>query len=85
MGANEIALNNYLLQRYKKSLQDCCLQLINQSTISRISKKEYRITFLAPSDDNLASLITFGNSNLQGSDILRYAFKDILDQKGDRI
>lgn len=84
MGANEIALNNYLLKEYKKSLQDCCLQLISQSTILRISKKDYRVTFLTTPEDDLASLITFGNAGLQGSDILRYAFKDILKQKGDK-
>lgn len=74
-GANEVKLNNYLIEKYKMPLIQACLVILQKSTIStNLVDDELIITFKDKDIDKLATLITYGNGALQGSKILRYAF-----------
>lgn len=70
----EAKLNNYLLNNYKLNLKAACLKLINRCKIMRDYDKNVIIIFPNKKDDELASLITYGNLELRGSNILKNAF-----------
>ena len=74
MHTNEVALNNYLYQKYQITLKAACLQIILQSNYSRV-KDKIIITLSNKKLDNLAHLIMFGDGRIQGSKILQNILK----------
>lgn len=72
-GANEAALNEYMLEKYNKTLKTICIELVFRSEISADPDGNFILRFKTRADDTLAALITYGNGKLQGSKILRHA------------
>ena len=70
----EGALNNYLMTTYKLNLKTACIKLIHKCKIMRDYDNSVIILFPNKDDDKLASLITYGNLELRGSNILKNAF-----------
>jgi len=72
-GPNEVALNKYFLENYKTNLKQMCLNIVANMTFSEVDGE----TLVIINDkklDKIASLITYGNSELPHSNILKYAF-----------
>ena len=69
-GADEVALDNYLIQNYKTGLRACCLQLLFKLKATQLSATETLLVFQDEQSDLLARLITFGVDQLVGSRIL---------------
>lgn len=69
-GADEIALDNYLLQNFKIGLRACCLRLIFKLNATQISATETLLVFKDDESDLLARIITFGVDQIAGSKIL---------------
>lgn len=75
MRPDDLALSNYLIKRYNLNLKQLCLILLNKATISATEiKDELTVSFMRHADKQLATLITFGNSEICGSKILKFAF-----------
>lgn len=72
-GASEVALNEYMLKKYNKTLKVICIDLVLRSEISADPDDNFILRFKTKADDTLAALITYGNGKLQGSKILRHA------------
>jgi len=72
--ADEVKINNYLLNNYKITLKTLCLKILNNLQISNNSSGDLLIKIKNPDLDKLARLITYGNSELFGSKILKKAF-----------
>lgn len=70
----ETKLNNYLLNNYKLNLKTACIKLLNRCKIMRNYDNQAIIIFPDKEDDKLAALITYGNLELKGSNILKNAF-----------
>lgn len=68
---NELALNDYFMSKYKVSLREMCLKILTNGKLQR-NIEQNKVIFLCGSkkDDEIASLITYGNGKLQGSRIL---------------
>lgn len=73
MKATEIILDEYLRTKKYGSLKQCCLALLNTG---KFLKSNNDIIFVFKNDtlDHLATLISFGNSEVYGSKILFEAF-----------
>lgn len=72
---SDIPLENFLKKNYKKSLKEICINLINDATWNIEPQSEQLvITFKAKKEDDLASFITYGNLQIQGSNILKEVF-----------
>ena len=70
-GATEKALDKFLNDKYKISLHEACILLINNiKQTTNLSSNTLIITFKTNWLDKLASIITYGNGKLQGSNIL---------------
>ena len=68
-------LEVFLKKKYKKSLKEICVDLINDATWNVEPQDEHLvITFKTKEEDNLASFITYGNIQIQGSNILKEVF-----------
>lgn len=78
--ADEIALNNYIMEHYKKPLEKACLDIIYNCVISVIKDTRITITLKDKELEKLAELITFGTGKIKGSQLLVKAFK-ILETK----
>ncbi len=72
--ANEILLDRYCKQHFKKSLRAMCLYLISKLSISTAGYGNLIYTFKDEADDKIARLITYGNGKIAGSKILLHAF-----------
>ena len=68
-------LDDYLKNKYKVGLKLICLNLVQRCKIQFSQEKEFIITFPEKNDDKFARLITYGNGVIQGSNILKIAFK----------
>lgn len=73
--AAEVNLNKYLVKEYKKSLKTICINLVSNCDIMQNGNDEFVVLFKNQKQDQLASLITYGNEKLKGSNILKAAFK----------
>lgn len=73
ISTNEILLNRYCLENYNQGLKPTCKKLILKAKIM-IGENDIVISWVDPNLDKLASLITYGNGKLQGSNILSFAF-----------
>jgi len=71
---DDVQMNNYLMTNYKLNLRQACLLILNDAQFSANPNNEIIITFKTKKYNDLASLITYGNSELQGSKILKKAF-----------
>ena len=72
MRAQELLLDAYLRQHYKKSLKNICVELLSSCTLHQ-KEKSFLIIYKNPEHDKLAQLITYGNALVGGSNILKYA------------
>lgn len=70
----EAKLNNYLIKTEKANLKLVCLKLLSRCRLQRDYDGNVIVTFKFDKDDELASLITYGNGEFAGSDILKEAF-----------
>ena len=77
VGANEVALNEYCIKNYKKSLVYMCLLILYKSKFYEGYDNEVIVKIPRRDLDQLAELITYGTGKLQGSGILQYAFKPL--------
>ncbi len=71
--ASEIVLEQYLQQRYKKSLKNMCISLLLSLTFHKNESGDLIGIFTNPKDDMIARLITYGNGVIRGSSILQIA------------
>ena len=72
MHSQELLLDAYLRQHYKKSLKSLCTELLSSCTLHQ-KEKSFLILYKNPEHDKLAQLITYGNALVGGSNILKYA------------
>lgn len=77
-GAEELILEERLLEKYKMGLKPTCLYLLNQLTVNQVSETELVYTFKDEEADKLASYITYGDGNISGSNILVQALTNNL-------
>lgn len=70
----ELGLDSYLKSNYGLGLRQMCLKLVLSATYSSNGDGEIIITFIDKELDKIAALITYGNLELKGSDILKCAF-----------
>ena len=75
MTTNEILLNRYCWNTYKRSLREMCLLIVFGSKFYEDFDNEVIVKITNKHLDELARLITYGNGKIQGSGILQYAFK----------
>jgi hypothetical protein len=71
---SEYKLNEYLKKNYNKDLKTAALYLIKNCTIIHNFQNEAVVIFQKKEDDTLASLITYGNLEVGGSDLLKRIF-----------
>ena len=74
-GAQEEALNRYLVANYHKTLKHICLDLVMKAKIMKNFNHELVVIFPTEEDKQLARLITFGTGRIGGSQILKNALK----------
>lgn len=77
--ANAQLINQYLIEQYKITLKEACSALVKEKIKINNSRVDncFVITFVDSESEKLAKLITFGNREVSGCDILKFAF----DQK----
>lgn len=73
--ATERLLDAYLQKKYKQTLKGYCLMIINNLKCQPNNEEELTLTLFNPRLDEIASLITYGNEEVQGSKILRFAIQ----------
>lgn len=71
---SETKLNDYLKSNYNMSLISACLYLLDHCKIQQNKSGDILIMFNSDKVNNLATLITYGNSEIRGSNILAEAF-----------
>ena len=76
-GAEQI-LDQYLRENHKVSLKQACIQLLSAIKVGYDFSNNYIISFPIKKLDKLASLITYGDGKILGSDILKTAFASAL-------
>ena len=74
LNATDKILEQYLIDNYKLDLRTICLQLIQRCKIYKDLSHTIVVLFPNKKDDELASLITYGNGEIKGSNILKDAF-----------
>ena len=74
MGSAEKELHKYLSEHYGIGLKPLCLKLLQNIRVSTDTENTVIITFKNKKYDEIAELITNGNSEVHGSDILQVAF-----------
>jgi len=73
---NEHVLDNYLLKHYKTNLKLMCLKLLSKAVyLTDSATGDIIVKFTDKKYDTIASLITYGDGIIQGSNIWRNAFK----------
>lgn len=77
--ANAQVLNQYLQDKHNITLKALCTQLVKEKIKinSSIIDQSFTVTFVDKESEKFAKLITFGNLEVRGCDILKFAF----DQK----
>lgn len=74
MHSQELVLENFIKQQYKKSLKDLCIELLLNLKFQIDKNGNLILLFTDIKYDRLAQLITFGNGAVPGSQILQAAF-----------
>lgn len=79
-------LDKYLKQNLHIDLRSACLYLLTNCRMYRDKDNTIIVKFNTKSADNLAALITYGNRQVKGSNILNIAFgrKNKNEQKSER-
>ena len=72
--ATDKLLDEYLIANFKVNLRGACLYLLLNCKLYRDKDNTIIIKFNSTKADKLASLITYGNRELRGSNILNIAF-----------
>ena len=74
---NEIKLNNYLKKYKNAELRSLCFWLVRNKIKINYDKtsKVAIISFIDSNSEDIAKLITFGNLEAPGSNILKFAFE----------
>lgn len=72
--SSEQKLNQYLLNEYKLNLKQASLFILRHSKILQDKAGNVTVLFTDRKIDKLASLITYGNGKISGSNILVIAF-----------
>ena len=73
----EQKLNKYLIDSYGLDLKAACLYLLANGKVQKNKDKDIIFLFPKKSDDRLAALITYGNGELKGCNLLKDAlFRD---------
>ncbi len=73
--ASEQRLDNFIQKQYKTSLKNMCITLLLNLTFYRNKEGNLILMFKDKKYDTIASLITYGNGVIQGSNILRAALQ----------
>ena len=73
MHASDIIMDQYIKQRYKTSLKNLCIKLLLSLTFYENQEGSLVLLFKSRTDDEIASLITYGNGAIPGSKILQTA------------
>ena len=74
MHATDKILDKYVEQQYKMSLKNLCIDLLLKMTFYADEEGNLVLLFKNPKYDKIASLITYGNGAIRGSQILQVAF-----------
>ena len=74
LSADDLKLDQYLKDTYKLDIKTICLQLLQGCKMYKDLSNSIIILFPREEDDKLAALITYGNGELNGSNILKDAF-----------
>ena len=74
IGSVELALNEYFIKKHHITLKKLCTSLITDLKFYKSSTDEYILKFKTKEIGDLATFITFGDGNIQGSKILKVAF-----------
>lgn len=71
-------LSDYLESEIGKGLKEACIELIEKKIAISAdnSTGEFIASFIDEESDDLAKLITYGNSEIRGCDILKKAFAE---------
>lgn len=72
MRAQEMALDMYIQQQYETSLKNMCIKLLLSLTLYE-DDDGFILLFKDKKYDQIASLITYGNGAIPGSQILKTA------------
>ena len=73
LNAAEQILDTFIQQQYKKSLKDLCIELLLKLTFYKNDSGDLVLLFKEKKYDTIASLITYGNGAIQGSQVLKVA------------
>jgi hypothetical protein len=73
--AKEIALDKYLKENYNQQLIPLCLKIVRGIKIVKAPQGTLLITIPNKKLDEFAQLITYGNSEIEGSNILKRALR----------
>ena len=73
--ASEQMLDNFIQKQYKMSLKNMCITLLLNLTFYRNKEGNLILMFKDKKYDTIASLITYGNGIIRGSNILRAALQ----------
>jgi len=71
---SEYALDKYLRETYNLGLREAGLHILRNSTFHKTYDKSIVVLFKDKNIDKLATLITYGNGQVHGSDILKQMF-----------
>jgi hypothetical protein len=69
-------LDSYIQQQYKITLKNLCIKLLLSLTFYKDNEGNLVLLFKDPKYDKLASLITYGNGAIPGSNILQIALNN---------
>jgi hypothetical protein len=74
--ASDLMLDSYIQQQYKITLKNLCIKLLLSLTFYKDNEGNLVLLFKDPKYDKLASLITYGNGAIPGSNILQIALNN---------
>lgn len=75
MRTEELRLEIYLQEHFGIGLKQCCLDILQKCKCMMSSTGSLMTVITDPKLDKLAKLITYGNDEVFGSNILKDAFK----------
>lgn len=75
LAADELIINEFCIKHYKKPLKTLCLKIISNSKFYySVDRQDIIIKIPDKKLNKLAELITFGNGQFIGSNILKLAY-----------
>ena len=73
MYADELNLNTFVNKEYHTSLKPLCRKLLTSLRYSEAGEHQIILSFKDEESETLANLITYGNGEVNGSNILKVA------------